>query len=56
MRRYGGMELRPGWGLDVTREDRLAGNPWDIGKAIVHRRVRALVQDTKPFMVIGSPP
>ena len=56
MHSHKGIKLKPGWSLDLTREDPLTGKPWDLGKASVRRRVRALVQDTEPFMVIGSPP
>ena len=56
MRQYGGRSLRPGWSLDLTREDPLAGEAWDLGKHEVRERVRKLVRDTKPFMLIGPPP
>ena len=56
VRRYGGLDLKPGWSLDLTREDPMTGEPWDLGKHAVRERVRKLVRDTKPFMVIGSPP
>ena len=56
VRMYGNIELRPGWSLDLTREDPLTGLAWDLGKHEVRERVRKLVRDTKPFMVVGSPP
>ena len=56
VRKYGWMELKPGWSLDLTREDPATGKPWDISQPAVRNRVRALVRDTQPFIVIGSPP
>ena len=56
VRQYGGRSLKPGWSLDLTREDPLTGEAWDLGKHEVRERVRKLVRDTKPFMLIGSPP
>ena len=52
----GKSKLRPGWSLDLTMDDPLTGKPWDMGKREVRNRVRQLVQETKPFMLIGSPP
>ena len=49
------MDPRPARSLDLTREDPLAGKPWDLSKATLRRRVEALVRDTEPFMVIVSP-
>ena len=40
----------------MTRDDPLTGEPWDLGRHEVRERVRKLIRDTKPFMVIGSPP
>ena len=55
LRQYGGIELRPGWSLDLTRNDPSTGEAWDLSKRNVRERVRKLVQETKPFIVIGSP-
>ena len=49
-------KLRPWRSLDLTMEDPLGGTPWDMGKREVRSRVRRLVQATKPFLLIGSPP
>ena len=56
MSSYDGARLTPGWSLDLTREDPLTGQPWDLGKKEVRQRVRRLVRDTAPFLLIGSPP
>ena len=56
VRKYGDIDLKPGWSLDLTREDPLTGKAWDLSRHDVRERVRKLVRDTKPFMVIGSPP
>ena len=46
----------PGWSLDLARDDPLTGRPWDLSKHFMRERVRQLVRETKPFIVIGSPP
>ena len=51
-----GVKLRPGWSLDLTLDDPLTGQAWDLGKHEVRKRIRSLVKETKPFMVIGSLP
>ena len=56
LRTYGGTTLKPGWSLDLTLSDPLTGRPWDFSKKEVRARVRGLVRDSKPFMLIGSPP
>ena len=53
---YNGVRLRPGWSLDLTRNDPLTGMPWDLFTHASRERVRDLVRKTKPLMVIGSPP
>ena len=56
LRNYDGVRLKPGWSLDLTRDDPETGEPWDLTKKAVRKRVKELVIKTKPFMVIGSPP
>ena len=56
LRSYDGTKLIPGWSLDLTREDPLTGGPWDLSKCAVRERVRKMVRETAPFLVIGSPP
>ena len=56
LRTYGGTTLKPGWSLDLTLDDPLTGKPWDFCKREVRARIRALVHESKPFMLIGSPP
>ena len=51
-----GVKLRPGWSLDLTLDDPLTGQAWDLGKHEVRKIIRSLVKETKPFMVIGSLP
>ncbi len=53
---YGSRRLKPGWSLDLTRDDPATGEPWDLSRHEVRERVRKLVRETKPFMLIGSPP
>ena len=50
---YSGMKLQPGWSLDLTMSDPATGEPWDLSKPSVQRRVMRMVQENKPFMVIG---
>ena len=47
---------KPGWSLDLTMNDPDSGKPWDLGKRDVRARVKRLVRETRPFMLIGSPP
>ena len=56
LREYGGTRLTPGWSLDLTLDDPLTQKPWDLGKKSVRDRVKKLVVEAKPFMLIGSPP
>ena len=56
IRQYGGMTIKPGWSLDLTREDLATGQRWDLNKRDVRQRVRELIRTTDPFIVIGSPP
>ena len=54
-RRHGGMARRPGWSLDLAREDPATRKVWDFSRHEVRERVR-LVRDRRPFIIIGSPP
>ena len=56
VRSYKAAKLRPGWSLDLTRNDPATNLPWDLGKPEVRERVRKLVRETQPFIVIGGPP
>ena len=56
VRSYKAAALKPGWSLDLTRDDPTTGTPWDLSKPEVRERVRKMVRETKPFVVIGSPP
>lgn len=55
-RSYDGTRLVPGWSLDLTREDPETGRPWNLADKKVQRKVQAMVRETEPFMLIGSPP
>ena len=56
LRSYDGTRLTPGWSLDLTMEDPSTGRAWDLSDPKVQARVKKLVVDTKPFLLIGSPP
>ncbi len=56
LREYDGVKLIPGWSLDLTTEDPKTGEAWDLSKKEVQKRVKKLIKDTEPFVVIGSPP
>ena len=56
MREYDGIRLTPGWSLDLTLNDPETGRPWDFNLHSVRERVREMIRDTKPFLVICSPP
>ena len=54
-RTFAGMQLQPGYSLDLTTSDPMAGKPWDLSRPEVQSRVKKLIRDTQPFCVIGSP-
>ena len=56
LRSYGGRVLRPGWSLDLTVRDPESGHAWDFSKEEMRQRARRLVIESKPYVVIGSPP
>ena len=56
IRKYGGPDLTAGWSLDLTMRDPETNAPWDLSKRSVQDRVRKMVIDSKPFMLVGSPP
>ena len=56
LRTYDGTRLVPGWSLDLTLCDPSTGEPWNLADLKVQARVRKLVVETKPFLLIGSPP
>ena len=56
MREYDGTRLVPGWSLDLTLNDPETGRPWDFSLHQVREKVRKMIRDTKPFLVICSPP
>ena len=49
-------ELRcvPGFALDLTTTDE-AGQPWDFDNAGQRKRARAMVEEQRPMLLIGSP-
>ena len=56
VRSYNGTRLKPGWSLDLTRNDPMTGEPWNLSDKKVQARVRALVRGCAPLFLIGSPP
>ena len=48
--------LTPGFSVDLTMNDPMTGKQWDLSRRDVRARVKTLVNDTKPFILIGSPP
>ena len=52
---YGGTRLKPGWSLDLTRNDPKTGQPWDLSDPKVQSRVKRLVIEGKPLFLIGPP-
>ena len=55
IRQYGGTDLMAGWSLDLTMRDPETDAPWDLSKKSMQDRVRNMVTDSKPFMLLGSP-
>ena len=56
IRNYGGEQMVPGWIRDFDRKDPLTGRPGDLSKRAARKRMQQLFRETKPFMLIGSPP
>ena len=56
IRRYGKTDLKAGWSLDLTMRDPETDAPWDLSKKAVQQKVKKMVVEGKPFMLIGSPP
>ena len=56
VRKYGGTQLKSGWSLDLTMRDPATDLPWDLSKRDVQNKVRRMVVEGKPFMLVGSPP
>ena len=42
--------------MDLTMRDPETNAPWDLSKKSVQDWVRKMVVDSKPFMLVGSPP
>ena len=56
IRKYSGTQLKAGWSLDLTMRDPETGLPWNLSKKEVQEKVRKMVVNDKPFMLVGSPP
>ena len=56
LRSYDGTRLEPGWSLDLTLNDPTTGRPWDLSCPKVQSRVKKMVVETRPFLLVGSPP
>ena len=54
--RFDGVNLKPGWSLDLSTKDPSTGRAWDLSDRKVQARVIKLIHDTKPFCIVGSPP
>ena len=55
VRTYLGVQLRPGWSLDLTMTDPKTGEAWDFSKPEMSERATELVINGKPFMLVCSP-
>ena len=44
--KYGGLDLKPGWSLDLTTKDPSTGKPWDLSCQKVQAKVRKMVRET----------
>jgi hypothetical protein len=54
--KFEGINLRPGWSLDLSTKDPTTGMPWDLSDKKVQSRVIKLIRSTEPFCIVGSPP
>ena len=53
---YGKRRITPGRSLDLTMNDPLDGRPWNLSKADKKERLFELMDTTRPYVIIGSPP
>ena len=56
LRRCSGTTLKAGWSLDLTMRNPSTGKPWDLSCKTTQAEVRKLVVESKPFVLVGSPP
>ena len=54
--KYGNRRIVPGWSLDLTMVDPIDSQPWDLSKRTKIDRLFELIDETAPYMLIGSPP
>ena len=56
LRKYSRVNLQPCWSLDLEMVDPATSSPWDLSKKDTQNKVKKMILEGKPFMVIGSPP
>ena len=56
LRRFGGVQLKQGWSLNLTQVDPDDGKPWDFEDKAKVAKLWRLLKDGKPYCVICSPP
>ena len=55
LRAYAGQRLKPGWSLDLTKDDPETGKPWNLAGGKVRAKATQLITEGKPRCVILSP-
>ena len=53
IRKYGNTDLTAGWSLDLTMRDPKTNEPWDLSQKSVQIRVKKMITENKPFMLVG---
>ena len=53
---FDGVSFKQGWSLDLSTKDSYTGRAWDLSDRKVQARVTKLINDTKPFCIVGFPP
>ena len=48
--------LKPGWSLDLTKNDPTDNQPWDFTIESKRRRAEQLIKESEPWELIGCPP
>ena len=48
--------LKGGWSLDISADDPVSGQKWDLADPATQRKVRYLVRTGRPAMLVVGPP
>ena len=54
-RKYSGLHIKPGTAFDLKIDDE-TGQAWDFRKLRNRQRARKMIEEEKPYVLVGSPP